>query len=347
MLTHKQLINPLNEFTKSAAASLYNAVTAKVAVGIVDGHYTEQDVYLYRTQSDVPKRVYSARERSAFDIISSKLLLNKLNTKFTLRDALTLSFNLAKTADRLYGILLGDDKGNFINPFHPILMLGLTDKAKTRPEMLDKMVTPYIFTFSGSYKIAETSETAIKALTENMITLINDHSKKLPISTSTDVSCSLNSLLATIDTVDKLEDVKFSISDRSTSRITDNSYVVIPTTTARLNSLAYPYYGVSYVNTKVLAGYSLTPMTSPNLGEGSWDSGTRSVCTGGVDAHTIKGLLRLNQANFDSAYVSSSICKDYYAWAKMCMEASNAVYNNFLAMTEPKPEPTTENQNQN
>jgi hypothetical protein len=217
--------------------------------------------------------------------------------------------------NELYGILLTDGVGNFLNPAHPIVAKRVREVGIeyffNKPFKIIVYAWRKTATSAGRFTNMYTLTPLSRPITEpvmkiksasNAVSIFKPYSKH-PL---------------------KNVHVDININDR---KLCDN-YVVVPVQVAQYKGIVYPWYGAVAREIGAKTGFNIGPMLSPNissefsececdmerisytLDNSGFSSLPFDVCTGSYPVASIEGFATLNVANFDSPYHSNACNMD-------------------------------------
>lgn len=220
----------------------------------------------------------------------------------------------------IYGVLLTDGAGNFLNPAHPIVAKRIKEAGIE-------------YFFEKPFKIIVY---AWRNSSNSGGRLTNIYNLSPLVAPITEPVMSVNGIsnMLGLYTGHRHHPLTYINADVTVNhRKLKSEYVVVPVQVAQYKGIVYPWYGVVARRVEEYEGHNIGPMLSPNIScefdsynqdpdevdpeEVLYEiSNTRisselfNVCTGSYPTASVEGLATLNVANFDSRYHTNSHCLD-------------------------------------
>ena len=270
-----------------------------------------------------------SRVRSHRDLSSELDMFTIGNYDISLDEAMNIIKNIRKEAGVMfYGAMISYRLGSKIvrfNPLHPIIMSEI--KENNIPGE-NAIYTVYIYTFRENCNFEELIELKTTDTKEIRNEFVEDIGKLLAsIQTRGNFSILKKNFQAIEWNFEILLEYDEKVIDNETGKDIGshvNSFLT-PVQIANINGLAHPYYGAVFSSGD--AAWNLTPMWSCNISiPGNTKSRASGICIKGGNPRTMKGISRLNHANFMSPLNSSALKEKYLIYANTCIDVSIALY---------------------
>jgi len=251
------------------------------------------------------------------------------NYDTSLDEAMNIIKNIRKEAGPMFfGAIMSYRLGGKIirfNPLHPIIMSEI--KENNIPGE-NAIYTIYIYTFQENCNFQELAELKTIDTKEIRNEFVEDIGKLLAsIQTRGNFSIIKKNFQAVERNYEILLEYEEKVIDNETGQDIGShiSSFLTPVQIANINGLAHPYYGAVF--SRGDAAWNLTPMWSCNISSPSnTPSRASGICVKGGNPRTMKGISRLNHANFMSPLNSSALKERYLIYVNTCIDVSIALY---------------------
>jgi len=209
------------------------------------------------------------------------------------------------SSNQLYGVLITDGDGNFLNPAHP--MVANEIKRRGLEYWFDGgRFTMLLFPYTQGGPSGPGGGMFDSINYDKLESVDGYSTPKLAQSSILDKNVAFGA-----DFICGLKDIEFYIDDVDQDKVDSNTFIVVPVQTAVLGGRVIPWYGVVYKEAFSDSAFVAGPMLTPNIeifDEGNLDAfdldkTPLSICTGVIGGSYFDfAMARLNCANYDSAY---------------------------------------------